>query len=463
MNLTFVWEVILKSCDFVYICMKRNSFLFLLFNLFFVLDCFSNEKTIYDSPHTKINNQLKFEQCKYFISFSHIFSDTLFMPKNCELVFNGGSLSGPIVLNNTLLSGSVDLKGSSIRGSVRNELFDASWICNMDGKTDDARHINEIIEVCGKVLFPKGCYRLISSYTVPDKIDKKLHRSIQSHIGVSRSDVSLIGEEGTEFLTEEPIGTICFFSRPKMIEHSIRNILIEGITFTVKNDGVAFHEFMHTIKLIGVNNFTVTNCTFNDFWGDAICLSHYGDDKSTGERTRNQNVKITNNSIRGGDSHNNRNGISVISGKNVLIKDNIIRNTTRKDMPGGIDIEPNNSAYTIENIRIENNTFANIEGTVGAIGLVLLKDNAPAKKIVINNNVINHCSCGITIVIRTNDTSKGLEITNNVVDIHTRPYKFVGSGSSRDWIIKNNSFKRMKIQKIPGNIKVSGMAVKGNK
>ena len=85
MNLTFVWEVILKSCDFVYICMKRNSFLFLLFNLFFVLDCFSNEKTIYDSPHTKINNQLKFEQCKYFISFSHIFSDTLFMPKTVNL------------------------------------------------------------------------------------------------------------------------------------------------------------------------------------------------------------------------------------------------------------------------------------------------------------------------------------------------------------------------------------------
>lgn len=440
--------------------MKHFSLsLFLLLFLPFV----TLARTYYDSPTIDVTRYFREAGGKYYISYSHIFSDTLFIPRNCELVFEGGSLSGPVVMNNTLLSGSVNVKGSSIYGSIRNEWFDASWLCHMDGKTDDARSINEIIEVCGKVFFPHGSYRLISSYSVPDMIDKKLHRSIQSHIGVSRSDVSLIGEEGTEFITEESIGTICIFSRPKMIEHSISNILIKGITFTVKNNGSAFFEFMHTIKLIGVSNFTVTNCTFNDFWGDAICLSHYGDDKLTGERTRNQNVKIINNTILGGDAHNNRNGISVISGKNVLIKNNLIRNTSRKDMPGGIDIEPNNSAYTIENIIIDNNTFEHIEGSVGAIGLVLLKDNAPAKNVVIKNNKINHCSCGITIVIRTNNTSKGLEITNNIVDIHTRPYKFIGSGSSGDWIIKNNSFKRMKLQKIPGNIKVSGISVKGNK
>ncbi len=435
----------------------------LFLSLFYLSPSNCLAKTYYDSPKTSINKMVRNSGDKYIISYPHSFSDTLFIPKDCELYFNGGSLSGPIVLNNTLLTGSVNLKGSTLSGTVGNKFFNASWLCYKDGKTDDAKQINEMIEVCGNVYFPKGRYRLISQYNAGDNLIGKLHRSVQSHIGIHRSEVSLIGEKGTEFLTAEPLGTICAFTRPNLIENSIRNILIEGITFTVKNDGKTFHEFLHTIKLIGVNNITIKNCTFNDFWGDAICLSHYGDNKSTGERTRNQNVKILNNTILGGEAHNNRNGISVINGKNVLIKDNVIKNTSRRDMPGGIDIEPNNSAYTIDNIKIENNTIANVKGAVGAIGLALLRGGASAHRIAIRNNKIQNCSGGIVVVIRTKGTSDGIEITDNIIDTNIRPFKFGGEGSSRNWTIKNNRIHRYSAQKIPGNIKVDGLKVEGNK
>ena len=410
-----------------------------------------------------INNIVRNTGDKYIISYPHHFSDTLFIPKDCELYFNGGSLSGPIVMNNTLLTGLVNLKGSTLSGSVRNDSFNASWLCNKDGKTDDARQINEMIDVCGCVYFPSGCYRLISQYNAGDYLTSKLHSAVLSHIGIHKSEVSLIGEAGTEFLTEEPLRTICVYSQPNMIEKSIRNILIKGITFTVKNDGKSFHEFMHTIKLIGVNNITIKDCTFNDFWGDAICLSHYGDNKSTGERTRNQNVKILNNTILGGQTHNNRNGISVINGKNVLIKDNVIKNTSRRNMPGGIDIEPNNSAYTIDNIKIENNTIENIKASAGAIGLILLKGGASAYRIAIRNNKIKNCSCGLTIIINTNGISNGFEITDNVIDANTRPFRFLGKGSSRNWIIKNNVILKPSAQKIPGSIKVDNLKLGVNK
>ena len=281
----------------------------------------------------------------------------------------------------------------------------------MDGITDDAKSINEMIDVCGKVYFPKGVYRLISRYSPVGKVPKKLYKSIKAHIGICKSNVELIGEMGTSFVTDDSLGTICLFSKPSQISKSIRNIKIKNIAFNVHNDGVVFHEFLHTIKTIGVDGLEIENCTFNDFWGDAICLSHYGDNPKTGERTRNQNIKILENTING-DSHNNRNGISVISGKNVLIKDNTIKNTSRKDMPGGIDVEPNNSAYTIENIRIEGNY---IEGVLGHAITVYIKMEAPAHHIEILSNEVRDCrKSGIAVAIKTENTTDSIIIKNDI-------------------------------------------------
>ncbi len=420
--------------------------------------CFS--QTIYDSSKGDIMSLFQKSGACYVIRYPHVFIDTLAIPTDCELRFEGGSLSGPIELNGTTLSGKVNLKGSSLSGRVSNKQFDASWLCSMDGVTDDAKSINEMIEVCGHVFFPQGTYRLKSAY---NQVSKKYQKAIKSHIGIRRSNVVLEGEKGTQFLTTDSLGTICLFSKPNQIDKSIRNIEIKNITFTVKNDGKHFHEFLHTIKTIGVNGLTIENCTFNDFWGDAICLSHYGDNPKTGERTRNQNVKILNNTILGGDSHNNRNGISVINGKNVLIKGNVIKNTSRKDMPGGIDVEPNNSAYTIENIRIEDNYLEGITGTGGAISIQSYKDG-PAHHIEILSNEIKNCSkAGIAIRIKSEGTTDSFIIKDNYIHADTRPFFFRGNGMSKDWTISGNTFGRPILKSIPGEIAVENLVVRNNK
>lgn len=420
----------------------------------------ASAQTTHDSKDSNINTFFKKAGSKYFISFHHVFEDTLWLPHGCELAFEGGSLSGPIVMNKTKLSGRVNLKGASLSGSISNSQFDASWLCAMDGVTDDAKSINEMIEVCGKVFFPKGTYRLVSRYNPEGRIPKKLHKAITTHIGICKSDVELIGEDGTNFVTDDSLSTICLFSKPKQIAKSIRNIKIKNITFNVHNDGVNFHEFLHTIKTIGVNGLEIEHCTFNDFWGDAICLSHYGDNPKTGERTRNQNIKILGNTING-DSHNNRNGISVINGKNVLIKGNIIKNTSRKNMPGGIDVEPNNKAYTIENIRIEKNY---IEGVPSHAITVYIKKDGPAHHIEILSNEIKGCGkAGIAVAINTEDTTDSIIVQNNHVFADTKPYLFRGKGCSKDWIISGNTFERPVFQSMPGDIKVDNLLVKNNK
>lgn len=417
-------------------------------------------KAIIDSPDSNLQKLFHETRTKYVIRYHHTFIDTLTIPEGCELAFDGGSLSGPIKFVETKLSGRVNLHGSTLSGSIRNKVFNADWICAADGITDDAECINDMIKVCGYVLFPKGKYRLKSAFSPNGIVDKKLHSSIQTHIGIHRSHVKLIGDEGAEFVTDEPLCTICVFSLPNQIDNSIRDVEICGLTFTVHNNGKDFHEFMHTIKLMGVNGMTIKNCKFNDFWGDAICLSHYGDDSQTGERSRNQEVKILNNHIEGGVMHNNRNGISIINGKNVLIKNNTIRNTSRKDMPGGIDVEPNNSAYTIDSIRILKNSIEDV--WTNAI-IVYIHKNAPAHNINIEDNVIRNCGHGVYVGIMSDNTTDNIEIINNYVDEKTVPYIFSGEGISANWVVKNNTFDRPCVQDIPGTIKVKNLVVKGNK
>lgn len=432
----------------------------LLVNFLVVCVSLTFSKTFHDAPNVDLQQLFKVAHANYIISNHHHFKDTLRLPEKCKLLFDGGSLSGPIIFNETELKGKVNLKGSSLMGHVRNKKFNASWLCNMDGETDDASNINDMIQVCGHVFFPSGDYRLISVYNPEGKVAKKLHRSVKTHIGICRDNVTLEGEDNARFVTKDSLGTICIFSKPYDLENSVCNIIIKGLTFKVENDGKHFYEFFHTIKTIGVNGLVIGNCTFDDFWGDAICLSHYGDNSKTGERTRNLNVRIENNTIAGGDHHNNRNGISVISGKNVIIKDNIIRNTTRKGMPGGIDVEPNNRVYTIDNILIDRNLIENVK--TSALSIAIFK-NASAHNIKLTSNTIKKCGIGIKVSIKTNNTTDSIIIRNNFIDSDTRPYSFRGEGGARDWIITDNYFGKPCLQEIPGGITVNNLVVKNNK
>lgn len=405
-------------------------------------------QTYYDTSKGSVHQLFKKGSGKYILRYAHKFSDTLYVPRGCEVYFKGGRLAGPVVFDETALSGKVNLKGSHIGGRVKNDTFNASWLCAKDGVTDDAPSINEIIAVCGNIFFPRGIYRLVSPY-----------KREKFHIGIARDNVSLSGEKGTVLLTEEQLGIVCVFSKLNDIPNSVKNISLKGITFRTKNDGSVFLEWTHAIQTKGVNGFTIENCTIEDFWGDGICLNHYGDNPQTGERARNQNVRIENNTIIGGKLHNNRNGISVINGQNVLIQGNTIRNTSSNKMPGAIDVEPNNSAYTIENIRIIGNTIDGSRGRCGAIEICMV-NGGPGYNISVEDNYISNSNRGIYVCLRTEDTSDHLVIRNNHVAADTPPYKFVGNGKSKNWVISGNTFERRTDERIPGDLQIENLQVR---
>lgn len=430
--------------------------------LFGCIYTLSARPIIKDSEKCNVYELFSCKNATYIISFTHQFNDTLFVPYGSIIKFIGGKLSGPIKFDNTLLSGAVDLHGSSMSGHLQNRSFNAAWICAIDGKTDDAKTINDIIAVCGNVFFPRGQYFLKSTFNPAASVEERLHKSIVSHIGIHRSNVHLIGENGTEFITSSKMSTVCVYTKPYDIDNSVHDITIERIKFNVVNDGTTFHQWMHTVKFLGVKKAQVKWCVFNDFHGDAICLDHYGDNPETGERSRNQNIRILGNTIIGGPHHNNRNGISVINGKNVLIKGNIIKNTSRDDMPGGIDVEPNNSAYTIDNITIEDNLLENIGGSCGAISLISVHEG-PLHRISIISNIILNSNNGLLVCIGTDNTTDNITIKGNYIDDKTNPYRFWGKGHSCVWTIEDNVFEQACYQSIPGEITVKKLVQRNNK
>ena len=447
---------------------KSNVMKYFMWMLFFLISmipingaCAKN--IVYDKPNQDVSLLFKNSNTKYVIRYNHKSKNPVVVPRGCEIEFMGGSISSHITFSETILSGIVKLQGSILEGTVGNKSFMSDWLCYADGIRDDASNINQMIKVCGKVFFKKGIYLLTTVHKGP-RVDRVLDEwQADAHIGIARSGVELVGERGAVFLAPKPYMTIVIYSPPYQFDKTVRNIKIQNLTFRAKNSGKDFNQLLHTIRVMGVNGLTIKNCFFDDFFGDAICLHSYGDMPSTGERTRNSNVVIKNNHIKGGKHHSTRNGVSVVNGVNVRIENNLIEETSRKDMPGAIDVEANSHAFSIDNIVIKGNTIRNCGGTAGGICINSKGYNAPAYNIKIIDNHISNCSYGLAFVVKTDNVTKNYLVTGNVVDDDTTPLIFVGNGKSSNWTFKNNVFKKRTGVRIPGNIRVDGLILKKNR
>lgn len=435
-----------------------RTFVF-LFSCFFFLAFPTNAKTFEDSAQIKLKDFFRESGATYIIRNHHKTKETIQLPPDITIQFEGGSISCNLLLNRTLLKGNVKLQGATISGTITNTVFNAQWLCYADGKRDDAENINSILKICKEVKFPKGTYLLESMHKPTYKINKPYH------IGINQTGTKLTGEKGAILTTKTMAGMVCIYSKPYDIDNSIRDIKIEGLTFTVQNESTdwdSYQEHCHTVSLMGVDGLTIEKCNFLNFWGDAICLNHYGDNVHTGERARNMNVIIRNNRIDG-YKFCNRNGISIINGQNVIIENNRIVNTSHHTMPGAIDIEANDTAYTVDNIKIRGNKIDNCQGKNGAISIISNKEGAPAHNIEITNNRITKSKRAFRFYIWKDYTASNISVKNNYIDKHTDPWKWDGSGRTRNWEFTNNRFRRPTSVGFGQDIKIEGIIYKNNR
>jgi hypothetical protein len=82
--------------------------------------------------------------------------------------------------------------------------------------------------------------------------------------------------------------------------------------------------------------------------------------------------------------HNRRQGISVIEAEGVLVTNSVFKNTRGTAPSAGIDLEPDEAAQTIQNVRIPNSKFFDNAGP----GILILgrKKTQNIRNVVITGN-----------------------------------------------------------------------------
>ncbi len=339
-----------------------------------------------------------------------------------------------------------------------------------DGFTDNTAAIQRAIDFLGeeggRLYFPEGVYcanniKLKSNIIIEGEGSKTVLKQLeglsgyQTLIGANQGGAGTLKPEGNNSLT----GSITNIS--------IKNIKLSG---TVEKEG--FSEWVHLLALNSVSNVKIDKVVFEGFRGDAIFIGV----ESTEER-HNSNIIISN-SVFDGINKDNRNAISILDGKDIIIKNNHFTRLTREDMPGAIDIEPNENSSiewtVLQNINILNNTFKDlgkmaivyknpnlqsemlkgsanniiVEGNEidGAfVGIYLdqeyqtLDDNTPSLNISINNNIIKNCFSPLQAL-----GTRGVEVSNNYFE---NCESGLGLGINKkkvlDITISNNTFSRL--------------------
>jgi hypothetical protein len=152
------------------------------------------------------------------------------------------------------------------------------------------------------------------------------------------------------------------------------------------------------IDIRGCTNVLIDRLTIRDCWGDAIYIG------SSTNKNYCENVTIDKLLA----DNNRRQGISVISAKNLRILNTTIKNTLGTSPQAGIDIEPNYPTERLEGIFIENYVSEN-----NVYGISLWLTNLVETQNTIDIFVKNFTDNGSTVGVRIT-TSDAFSATNEV-------------------------------------------------
>lgn len=245
-----------------------------------------------------------------------------------------------------------------------------------DSKHDDTNAFQKSVDFIknkggGQVIIPKGVYNI----------------SHLKFFGKAYSNIEIIGEKATIQQTTRSNRILvhnglfntfanryaadgCFVfdaqvSNQSDDSNSIKNIKISGLTFISHVEKKGFDQLLHQISAHGVSGFIVENCNFIGFLGDGIAINA-GTDFDLFKNAYNKNVSISNCNFDG-INKDNRQGISIYYCDGFVIDKCNFKNTTRDDMPGAIDIEPDEDTHVSRNGIISNCTFDNIGGNAAVV------------------------------------------------------------------------------------------------
>ena len=300
-----------------------------------------------------------------------------------------------------------------------------------DGSTDDTTAFQTaVLSGASQVLIPTGTY-LCDKINIPPYVHI-LGEGREGSIVKFKSGATSLSL--FQFLNATgPIGQNKYANR-------ISNLTLEG---TVATEG--FDEFRHLILCQGVSHFSLDNCILRGFQGDGLSI------RNGNIQAENFNVIVTN-CLFDGVNNDNRNAISITGAVHAVIENCFFVNTTRSNMPGAIDIEPNPSYVfaEINSIVIRDNYFFNIGGNIAAVSCYIPIDSQDftvehPKNITITDNVFETVYRGVYVgqsqdndIISTNPQFNLIVNNNRVHNASDRAFWLFGIKGA---ILNGNAFE----------------------
>jgi hypothetical protein len=157
-------------------------------------------------------------------------------------------------------------------------------------------------------------------------------------------------------------------------------------------------EFRHCIAIVDCDNIEMNNITAADSGGDGIFVAAFGPAKFYCENVILRNMVCDN---------NRRQGISVITVKNLLVEHCIFKNTNGTLPEAGVDFEPDQPYERLENIVFKKCSFTNNYGNGVALAMINLNSTSQPVDITFNDCYMsqNHQSSNIYAASEINATS----------------------------------------------------------
>jgi hypothetical protein len=135
-------------------------------------------------------------------------------------------------------------------------------------------------------------------------------------------------------------------------------------------------EFRHCIAIVDCDNIEVSNITAADSGGDGVFIAAFGPIKLYSENIILRNIVCDN---------NRRQGISVITVKNLLVEHCIFKNTNGTLPEAGVDFEPDHDYERLENIVFKKCSFTSNYGNGIALALINLNSTSAPVDITFND------------------------------------------------------------------------------
>lgn len=230
------------------------------------------------------------------------------------------------------------------------------------------------------------------------------------------SNMELKGE-GWNSILKQNGGTYVVSVNPGVegVGNTKSNIQIKDIQLLDRSgEGAAFSEHQHILNINAASDVLVDRVKVVGFLGDGIYI---GSSNVGGVEVHNQRITVRDSYIDG-VTKDNRNGISIIDCDGCTIENNHFTRTSRPNMPGAIDLEPDHNYSVIKNIVIRNNTFDDVGGNVGMISLVMGAQNnmiVPSENILIENNRGENLTVNSRAITMLQRNSQEPNVANKII------------------------------------------------